>query len=142
ESHGRIDVAARDGPDGIAHGQQGQAKGQGHAGKAYAQFRVGRGKDRAAAAAKNQPESPKKFRTATFRQSHGRLPSSVQRRTNSRQARLRLSMEQSSIIDKPVANGRISPDSKQMRRKTLSPLLFLGPEKARKKNKTRIEAGF
>jgi len=51
-------------------------------------------------------------------------------------------MEQSSIIDKPVANGRISPDSKQMRRKTLSPLLFLGPEKARKKNKTRIEAGF
>src|SRR5690606_13817151 len=53
----RVDVATGDIAGGIAHGQQGQTRGQGYPGKTNPQCRIGSGKGRTSAAPKDQPES-------------------------------------------------------------------------------------
>ncbi len=66
----RIEVAARDVPDGVGHRQHGQAEGQRDAEEADAQLGKRRRQHRAAAPAEDQPERPDELRPVL---SHGLL---------------------------------------------------------------------
>jgi hypothetical protein len=68
--YGRVEVTARNMADGESHGQHGEAKGQRHAEKTDAQLGVGGGQHGAAAAPKDQPESPYEFSGSAFGQWH------------------------------------------------------------------------
>ena len=61
EGNGRVDVTARDGADGIGHGEQGEAEGERDTDKADAGFGEVAGQDRASAPAEDEPEGSDEF---------------------------------------------------------------------------------
>jgi hypothetical protein len=66
-------MAARNMPDGISHGQDGEPKGKGDADEADAQLGKAGGEDRAAASAEHEPEGAEAFRRHPLPQLHQTL---------------------------------------------------------------------
>src|ERR1700723_4253449 len=77
KGHGRVQMTARDVSDGVCHGHDGQAEGEGYTHQAYTDVRKRRGEHRTPTAPEHQPKSPNELCRKFPGQGHNRLLSLI-----------------------------------------------------------------